>query len=368
VEHSALGEALDYLVAYKAAHRHADKAEMSRAYEAAFTPRRARSVFVGAGYALRFTQANQENFSNTVLSLSALRLHDHQPLVVVIVRPSEVSFLLANSSVLARISHSSSELRPDHIRGSFNGWDIMRSFAGLENRRENFSSIFELHQASVWDETVERLAEVSAMVKARRPKFVPSATQRAAILDAPRRAAEALDTPHYLAISVELASRVQGAQRAILDAARNENGNLRGQEVERLITGGENGHRLDDLGVALADGQLSIDVKSKRLNRSSAPKAYNVDKMLDFLAQPGSVAAILAIGIDTDRERVVSSLVPVLDRELLRVTGVQHHWAGRGSRGVTQFSADWGVVFDGSHRASIDVAAARTFLQHLIEL
>jgi hypothetical protein len=37
------------------------------------------------------------------------------------------------------------------------------------------------------------------------------------------------------------------------------------------------------------------------LDRASAPKAYNIDKMLMFLAEPGSVLAFFMIGVDIQR-------------------------------------------------------------------
>ena len=63
--------------------------------------------------------------SNTVLSLSALQKYDDKPFIVCIVTPDTNYMMLANSTFLKKISHSSQELRVDNIRGSFNGSDIM---------------------------------------------------------------------------------------------------------------------------------------------------------------------------------------------------------------------------------------------------
>ncbi|WP_435743611.1 hypothetical protein [Microbacterium sp. PMB16] len=266
------------------------------------------------------------------------------------------------------MSHSSAALRVDNIRGSFNGWDIRRSSGGLENSRDNFDALFALHQASRWEETVERLVDASAAITGRESKLRLTPQQTGVILDAPRRARAALTDPWFIRTAADLEARVQRAAPAILQAAYDDNSNLRGQQIEQIITGDPGAHRLDDLESRLSDGRLSIDIKSKRLDRSSAPKAYNVDKMLAFLAQSGSVAAVFAVGIDTRRDSVVSSLVPVLDEGLVRVTGVQHHWAGRESRGVAQFGYEWSDVLRDDYVASIDIDGATEFLRDLIVL
>ena len=157
-------------------------------------------------------------------------------------------------------------------------------------------------------------------------------------------------------------------QRAaeILEAAAVENVNLRGNRIERLVSGGANKHDLGDLRRALDNGELGIDIKTKLSDRASAPKAYNIDKMLAFLAEVGSVFAFLVIGVDVHAKTVVARLLPVLDEVLLTATGIQHHWAGRGSRGVTQLSGQFGRVLDSGYEPSIDTAKAQNFLRDLL--
>src|SRR5207247_916459 len=99
-----------------------------------------------------------------------------------------------------------------------------------------------------------------------------------------------------------------------------------------------NAHELGDLRRVLDGGEIVVDVKTKLSDRVSAPKAYNIDKLLAFLAKEGSVFAFLFLGIDVSEGSVMARLVPALDQVLLAATAVQHHWAGRSSRGVTQLS------------------------------
>jgi hypothetical protein len=161
---------------------------------------------------------------------------------------------------------------------------------------------------------------------------------------------------------------VDAHRGAILELARVDNVNLRGNAIEQLLTGSVNAHELADLTRTLEEGSLFIDIKTKLLDRASAPKAYNVDKMLDFLAQPGSVLAFLMIGVDTGRSKVSARLLPVLESALLAATGVRHHWAGRSSRGVTQLSGQFGRASEADYRPGVDVARAQAFLEELLAL
>jgi hypothetical protein len=72
--------------------------------------------------------------------------------------------------------------------------------------------------------------------------------------------------------------------------------------------------------------------------------------------------------VDTEQGRVSGRLLTVFDRSILSVTAVQHHWAGRGSRGVTQLSGRFHDALDEAYRPSIDESAARRFLQGLLDL
>lgn len=362
-----LDEVLDYLTEFKRQNPDARKQQVEQAFVGAFAPRRARSVYRCDGFGVRFCEARTGSFSNTVLSLSALRQHDHSPLVLVVVRGDRIEYLLANSTLLHKVSHSSVGLRVDRVRGSFNGTDVIREYAGLRNERANLGALFERHMAVTWEENLERLVDATNGIRSTRSGFRPSAEQRARILEAPERAAAMITSPSFGAIAQELTEVVLARRGEVLDLVGLENVNLRGNEIEALVNPDAFGHRLDDLVRDTPDGLLSIDVKSKLLDRSSAPKAYNVDKMLEFLSTPRTVAAIFAVGIDPVREQVTTSLVPVLDRSLLAITRMQHHWAARGSRGVTQFSGSFANVFAPGFSPEIDIDRACEFLQLLVD-
>lgn len=364
----ALLKAITFISDAKRATPNANKALLQEMYVDAFRPTRDRSVFVGEGYSFRFSEAWNGGFSNTVLSLSALQKYDDQPFVIVLARPSKVEFFLANSTFLKRISHSSRDLRADNIRGSFNGTDILQFYEKIANAPENFELLFSIHQTFAWQENVERLVEATNAIAARQARFNPSEDERKVLLSAPERALQALSSPGFTELEETLQRRVTSRRSEILAAAKIDNVNLRGEMVERLIVDGIRAHALGDMEATFGSTHLIVDVKTKLLSRASAPKAYNVDKALEFMSKPGSVLAFYMIGIDPEKEFVSARLLPVLEASLLEATTVQHHWAGRGTRGVTQLSGDYHRAASADYSAKIDTQRAKLFIEELLAL
>src|SRR5207253_2308153 len=160
-----LSAALAFLYQLKRNRPSANKAELESALTHRANISKARSVFVGHGYVIRFSEANTGSFSNVVLSLSALAAHDQVPVVICIVRPDRLDFRLANTTFLKRISHSSQTFRADNIRGSFLGPDIMDDYEGIPNRPEHFDELFAIHSEFTLEENVERLAEATNAIE-----------------------------------------------------------------------------------------------------------------------------------------------------------------------------------------------------------
>lgn len=363
-----LFKSIEFIRQIKAASPSANKADLQAAWTAKFLPDKARSVFMGPDFALRFSEANTGSFSNTVLSLSALKQHDSQPFVIVVSRPKTVDFYLANATFLKKISHSSLQLRMDNVKGSFNGTDILSMYEGIANTPQNFHLLFAQHSVFSWEENLERLVEATNEIVAKVTRFEPSEYERQQILAAPHRSIVALSSEAFKAIEDELISVIQSKSTDIIQASLLDNVNLRGNAIEQLITAAGNAHELGDLVRPLLGGELVIDIKTKLLDRASAPKAYNVDKMLRFLSRPGSVFAFFMIGVDTQQASLSGKLLPVLEKSLLETTVVQHHWAGRGSRGVTQLSGPFGSALAEEYLPIVDEARAQQFLQELMHL
>ena len=352
---------------FKALHPAANKAALQQEFVSQCSPKQVRSVFVGNGYALRFSEANTGSFSNVVLSLSALEQYDSMPMVICIVRPDRLDFRLANATFLKRISHSSLMLRIDNIRGSFLGHDILEQYEELAKVPENFEQLFALHREFAWTENVARLVETTNAIVARLARFQPTANQLAVLLDAPARSAAAIDTPAFQSAEKKLAGVIEQNSGKLIKAAALENVNLRGNTIEQIITGEVNAHRLDDIMFDLATGKLTVDIKTKLLDRASAPKAYNIDKMLSLLSEPGSVFAFFFVGINAAEKIVRARLISMFDPIILKATRVQTHWAGRGSRGVTQLTGEIGRIFAHDYRPGVRVEDGQTMLRLFLE-
>ena len=364
-----LADAIEYISDYKAKNPHADKAAVQQAFVDWCSPMRVRSVLVSKGFCLRFSQASGNGFSNTVLSLSALQSHDTKPFVVALVRENDVKFFLANTTFLKKISHSSHQLRLDNIKGSFNGSDIMSEYEGIENSPNNFEILFAQHSAFTWEENLERLVEATNAIVGYDRRFRPSNEQLDVLWEAPNRAKASLVDPNFNAIENELVGQVNALAGEILNAASIDNVNLRGNAIEQLLTRGGNAHELGDLKYNIGDGKrLVVDIKTKLIDRASAPKAYNIDKMLSFLSEPNSYFAFLIIIVNLSEQTVTARLLSIFDTALLQATGVQYHWAGRTSRGVTQLSGRFGRAGTVDYLPSIDLAESERFLKKLLEI
>ncbi len=360
---------LDFIRQLKAARPNATKADIEYSLTTDLAIEKERSVFRLRDAAIRISQAQSASFSNVVLSLSALRKYDDKPFVIVIIRPDAVEFLLANSSLLKKISHSSHQLRIDNIKGSFLGHDILRKLDTLENTPSNFEALFDLHRQLTWDENITRLVEATTAIVPTGHRFIPTAAETDTILSAPDRASLWASSHAYSDVEGALIDTIRNRRRDVLSAASIDNVNVRGNAIEQVITAAGNFHSLDDITYELPGlGKLHVDVKTKLLNRSSNPKLYNIDKTLAILSKPEASLALFLVGIDVDRALVAGRLISVFDRCIVPATRIQFHWAGRASRGVTQLSGDVTSCFSERFVPTVDIAAGQALLRRFLDL
>lgn len=327
-----------------------------------------RSVYASRDFAVRFSSASGKSFSNVVTSLSALKPFDDRPFVIVLLRPTTTEYLLANTTFLRKISHSSHQLRMDNVRGSFLGHDIMRDVNGIENDPSNFEVLFAAHQEFTWEENLARLVEATGNIVGTGQKFAPNPQQAENILRAPAIARELSARYKYQELKADLDQIVKEKHDKILELGRIDNVNVRGNQIEQLITGGINEHKLADIVRETGGIEISLEIKTKLMDRTSSPKAYNIDKALSTLAKGNSAIAFCFIGIALQAGKVTSSTVSILDKTIIGATRIQFHWAGRNSRGVTQLAGDFGQVFSPNYKEEIDEELARRFLQRLLDL
>ena len=366
-----------------------NKALLAQEAQKKFRLTKDRSVYCSEYFAVRFSSSVSNGFSNTVLSLSNLQKYDELPFIVCLVTPQENVLFLANSTFLQKISHSSQELRVDNIRGSFNGSDIMKEFNGVKNSPDNFEELFLIHQEIGFKGNLNRLVEATTGIVPSGNKFEVSDTAKKIILSAPERANHFVNSDDYNTLKDELDSRVEEYKSEILIAGFIENVNIRGRVIEYLIAGEDEELRsnlieelrndakkisrfetkndLGDYAKIFDDYHTVTDVKTKIMVLKSNPKAYNIDKILDFLSQDKSVFMFYLVGIEPNKI-IDQVLISVFQKDLLNSTILLKHWAGRNSRGVTQFHGDTIHKLILAPNNDIDIAESKKFLQSLIDL
>lgn len=382
-------EFVDYIVNHAPQH---NKQIVEDDVSAHFNLTKDRKVYHNEYFAVRFSYSKSasHSFSNTVLSLSVLEKYDKIPFFVVLVRQSSTNLiLLANTTFLKRISHSSQELSMTNINGSFNGSDIMRDYDNMKNEPENFDYLFALHQGLDWEDNLSRLVDASSNIKAVNQKFEPTQQEKANMFDSINRASSFVKSNNFNVLEDDLNERCNKCRNEILIASHIENTNIRGRLIESLITSSdaerevviENLHNLEaalptyDTKNGLGDyyrefdnGDTYTDIKTKVVYLNSNPKAYNVDKFLKQMADSKSVFLFFFIGID-EQSIFKTLLCSVYHGKLIDNTILQFHWAGRNTRGVAQFNGTSieEMLKEENFVNDIDVQKSKTFLQKLLD-
>ncbi len=382
----AVFELIDYIGAHDGI---SDKTTLSKLAPQKFALTKDRRVYYSSHYAIRFSSTKSNSFPNTVIALSAIQKYDELPFIVCQVTPTRNILYLANSTFLRKISHSSQDLRIDNIKGSINGSDIVRTFNDLPNKPEYFEDLFNIHAAIGFSENLPRLVEATNNIVPFGSKFSISDYSLEAILNAPVRAARFIQSSEYFHLKSDLDSRVGRVTDAILVAGLIENVNVRGRVIEYMVAGGNDDVR-NQLVDAVLQGQGEIpkfrttnelgdytrvfdqfetatDVKTKIMVLNSNPKAYNIDKLLEYLSKDKSVFMFYFIGIEP--HKIVNQiLVSMFQVDLMNSTIILRHWAGRNSRGVTQFQGSTLNRLILSPNNQINSHESRAFLRKLIAL
>jgi len=350
-----------------------------------------RSVYYSEHFSVRFSYSSStsNSFSNTVISLSNLQKYDDLPFIVCLVTPNKNILYLANTTFIQKISHSSQELRVDNIRGSINGSDIVKVFNGLSNSPENFEKLFNIHIELGFSGNLVRLVEATNNISPSGASFNVSLVAKVLINSAPERAINFVESKDYTQLKFELDTKVSKFHNEILIAEFIPNFNIRGRIIEYLIAGKDESLR-DHLVEVLRNGKTQIpsfrtqntlgdytrifdnyhtetDVKTKIMVLSSNPKAYNIDKLLEFLSQDKSVFMFYFVGLEPNKI-INQVLISMFQTDLLQSTILLKHWSGRNSRGVTQFEGETIHRLIISPNNQINKEESNYFLNTLIEL
>lgn len=382
----AVFELIDYIGTHDEI---ADKATLSKLAQQKFALIKDRSVYYSSHYAIRFSSTRSHSFSNTVVALSTLQKYDELPFIVCQVTPTKNTLYLANTTFLRKVSHSSQDLRVDNIKGSINGSDIVKIFNDLPNEPEYFEELFNIHAATGFNENLPRLVEATNGIVPSGSKFPVDGMALKEIMNAPGRAAKFVQSSEFYRLKSDLDSRVSRVTDAILVAGHIENVNVRGRVIEYMIAGENDEIRTQLIDAVLqSQGEIpkfrttnelgdytrefdqfetSTDVKTKIMLLNSNPKAYNIDKLLEYLSNNKSVFMFYFIGIEPNKI-VNQALVSMFQVDLLDSTIVLSHWAGRNSRGVTQFKGSVLNKLILSPDNNINRQASKVFLRKLIAL
>lgn len=364
-----LAELCEYLNSYAASHQPCTKDQLQKAAAKEFSLTKTRSIFHREEFSVRFSSVQVKSFSNSVIGLSTLRRYDYAPFVVCVVRPHGVELLLANSTFLKKISHTSQKLTIDKVRGTFNGPDILRSYEGIVNKPENFEELFEIHAQFSWEENLARIVEKTYAIAPTGQRFEPSEEEKANILKTPEIAKLVCGNAEYVQLANDLSQIVGEKREEILEAASIENPKLRGDRLEQIITDAGSSHSLEDYGRTLTIGtDVKVDIKTKILSLKANPKGYNIEKMLKLLALGNTVFSFFFVGISIESRFIITRLVSIFDKSILNATKELDLWAGRNSRGVTQLIGNLKRVFDPDFFETIDVKQAQEFLKKLIDI
>lgn len=343
-------------------------------------------------FAVVFCYSKNSSFSNVVLSLSKLEKYDRIPCFVVLVKKDLDNVIyLINTTFLNKISHSSKDLRTDNIRGSLTGGNIRKNLEEIDkcNKPEDFEDLFAYHQGFTWQENIERLVESTNNIKPDKAKAVQGEAEIDNLFNAPSRAVEFVGSEEYNVLLQDLRKRCDDVKDAILVAAHIDNVNIRGRLIEVLITSGqEERNKLlknlrdieqllptydtkNELGDYIRNFENSesyTDIKTKVLYLDSNPKAYNIDKFLKCMGKEKSVFMFFFVGID-DTGIVNTILASVFHNKLQDTTFLQHHWAGRGTRGAAQFNGKTinEMLQEDPFINKIDIDKSKQFLKNLLD-
>lgn len=208
-------------------------------------------------------------------------------------------------------------------------------------------------------------------------------------MQSPSRAIEFVNSTEYHVLKQELDDQVHRYQKEIIIAALIENVKIRGTVIEYLIAGADeelrnelimallskNGylpkisdkHSLGDISREFVKYMTETDVKTKIMVLNSNPKAYNIDKILEFLSTDRSVFMFYFVGLDLAKI-VNTTLTSMFQIDLCKTTIILPHWAGRNSRGVTQLEGKTieDTIRNPDNRIGVD--EAKCLLNKLISL
>lgn len=368
-----------------------NKEELIKAVQQEFRLKQIKeNIFQCNNFTVRFCFSKNKSFPGTVLGISVLSKFDDKPFLVVLCSLIDVTKIyLVNSTLIDKVSQSSQKLSENNYRGSFNGSDIIKTHDGIDNNADNIEKLFNIHKQKTWEENFKRILKNTQSIKPKGKFFNVDEEIRQRIHASIKRAKIFIESTDFDRLKQELDKRVNLSQDAILLTSRIDNKNIRGRLIEVLITSNDkereiiyeylnnynipeykSRNKLGDYVCVINSTKTLTDIKTSIISKSkgSNPKAYNVDKFLEEMSHNDSVFFFYFIKID-ENSSIKTALCSVYHNTLIENTVVQFHWAGRNSRGVTQFigKAIDKMIDDPDFSNQIEYKQATEFIDRLID-
>lgn len=313
------------------------------------------------GAVFKLVDSKKSN-SNTVTSLKNILKHDDVPFIAVFLDRAAVRFMLANSSLVKKASHTSQGITHQRIKGSINGGDILNALGDTPNDRTHLDALFAQHVEEDHAEHRERIVEATLAIKGRAPSAAPDWEAVDRNLSA---GSGLLDNATLQEIRAKLFERVEQMKDAILACASHTTPKAFGDCVERMILGADPAHALGD--ILFAYGRIAVDIKARKAGVPSSPKAVNVQKLVDHLSTGPGAALYFMVTVDVAKGTLSCNLIQMLHPDLLPHYWHDVRWSGRGSLGTLSFKGDLSSVLSEPERLELDPAAAVAKLQALLE-
>ena len=299
-----------------------------------------RNLFAHKDFKIRVASINSDSqqLSNTIKSLDSIIKYDDLPIILMIVSPNQIYYRLANLTFIKKVSHSSKLLEVSNIKGSINGSDIMSEFKGLKNSKENFEKLFSMHLLENKKENIERIVNETLDIKG-------SVSTGKKISVSSKDFEKYIKTENKLLTSKEFSIIEDADRKKILNLSKEiievfetvDNVNLQGNTIEQLITGSGNTHGIEDTIYESIYGKIKIDYKTKNLNKKSSPKAVDINKLVETIAE-GSRFLFQLVEYNPENKEISTCLFSPFEEYVINNSLVQHHWSGRGSLGHIQFN------------------------------
>ena len=162
-----LAELVDFLLKWRDANAHGSKKALAAAVLAQTDLKLDKALLVGKHCVLRISQMNEVgNDSSAVAAFRKIHEYDGRPIVVCLFTSRGMRLLLANTTLVEKVSERSYRLAVDHLAGSIVDSDILAAHEGVANLPANFDKLWAAHLAIKSADNLERIVAATTAMHA----------------------------------------------------------------------------------------------------------------------------------------------------------------------------------------------------------